>query len=66
MYSDKEIWKINEKFLDIQIGSGRDIYFSHNPLDYIDDGSFYSQEIAYLQNHGFGFEKIGDLWHVIR
>jgi len=25
MYSDKEIWKINEKFLDIQIGSGREI-----------------------------------------
>ncbi|MGX7243925.1 T7SS effector LXG polymorphic toxin [Enterococcus quebecensis] len=66
MYSDKEIWKINEKFLDIQIASGRDIYFSHNPLDFIGDGSFYSQEIAYLQSHGFGFEKIGDLWHVIR
>jgi len=66
LYNDKEIWKINEKFLDIQIGSGRDIYFSHNPLDFIGDGSFYSQEIAYLQSHGFGFEKIGDLWHVIR
>ena len=66
MYSDKEIWKINEKFLDIQIASGRDIYFSHNPLDFIGDGSFYSKEIAYLQNHGFRFEKIGDLWHVIR
>ena len=66
MYSDKEIWKINEKFLDIQIASGRDIYFSHNTLDFIGDGSFYSKEIAYLQNHGFRFEKIGDLWHVIR
>lgn len=66
LYNDKEIWKINEKFLDIQIGSGRDIYFSHNPLNFIRDGSFYSQEIAYLQSHGFGFEKIGDLWHVIR
>ncbi|SEO96831.1 hypothetical protein SAMN04488134_1263, partial [Amphibacillus marinus] len=66
IYSDKEIWKINEKFLDIQIGAGRDIYLSHNPLDYIGDGSFYSQEIAYLQNHGFTFEKIGVLWRVVR
>lgn len=66
MYNNEEIWKINEKFLDIQIGSGRDIYLSHNPLDFIGDGSYYSKEIAYLQNHGFSFEKIGDLWHVIR
>lgn len=30
-YDDNEIWKINEKFLDIQIGSGREIYLSANP-----------------------------------
>ena len=66
VYDDEEIWKINEKFLDIQIGSGRDIYFSHNPFVAIGEDSFYAREIGYLQEHGFTFEKIGDIWHVVR
>ncbi|MGO2961379.1 MAG: hypothetical protein ACTIDE_02090 [Carnobacterium maltaromaticum] len=65
-YSDEEIWKVNEKFLDIQIGSGREILFSHNPVEYIGDGSFYSKEIQYLIDHGFSFEKLGDVWSVVR
>ena len=34
-YSDDEIWKINEKFLDIQTSSRREIYLSHNPEEYL-------------------------------
>ena len=43
-YSDDEIWKINEKFLDIQTSSGREIYLSHNPEEYLGKEQFYSRE----------------------
>lgn len=44
IYLNDEIWKINEKFLDIQMSSGRTIYLSHNPAEYIDKTSeFYSR-----------------------
>ncbi len=65
-YSDDEIWKINEKFLDIQTSSGREIYLSHNPADYIGDGTFYAREIQYLTDNGYRFVKEGDIWHAIR
>ena len=44
-YSDDEIWKINEKFLDIQTSSGREIYLSHNPEEYLGKEQFYSREL---------------------
>lgn len=65
-YDDSEIWKINEKFLDIQTSSGREIYLSHNPDVYRGDGSFYSLEIEYLEKNGYRFVKEGDVWHAIR
>ena len=65
-YSDDEIWKINEKFLDIQTSSGREIYLSHNPVDYIGDGSFYSKEIQYLLDNGYAFIEEGGIWHAVR
>lgn len=34
------MWKVNEKFLDIEIASGRDIYLSHDPAKFSGDGSF--------------------------
>jgi hypothetical protein len=65
-YSDDEIWKINQKFLDIQTSSGREIYLSHNPADYIGDGSFYSREIEYLLDNGYELVDEGGVWHAIR
>lgn len=65
-YSDDEIWKINQKFLDIETSSGREIYLSHNPEDYIGDGTFYSKEIQYLIDNGYKFVNEGDIWHAIR
>lgn len=66
-YSDSEIWKINEKFLDIQVGSGRDILFSHNLKEFIiNNNSFYSKEVNYLLDHGFKIEKYGDVWRLVR
>ena len=56
-YDDNEIWKINEKFLDIQIASGREIYLSANPEEFIDGTSFYSKELQYLEKHGYHFVK---------
>ena len=66
MYSSDEIWKINEKFLDIQTSSGREIYLSHNPAEFLGDGSYYSKEIQYLIDNGYSFVKEGDIWHAIR
>lgn len=39
-HSRDEMWKVNEKFLDIEIASGRDIYLSHDPAKFSGDGSF--------------------------
>lgn len=64
MYSETEIWKINEKFLDIQISSGREIILSHNPLDFLGDTSFYGKEVRFLVENGF--KQIGELWYAIR
>lgn len=66
LYSKDEIWKINEKFLDIQMNFGREIYLSHNPYMYIGDGSYYSKEIQYLIDNGYEFVKEGDVWHAIK
>ncbi|SDO99306.1 LXG domain of WXG superfamily protein [Streptococcus equinus] len=64
-YSEDEIWKINEKFLDIQTSSGREIYLSHNPEG--DWGrSFYAKELKYLVDNGYHFVQEGNLWHAIR
>ena len=66
VYSDEEIWKINEKFLDIQTSSGRDIYLSHNPSDYMGGESFYSKEINYLMENGYDFVQEGSVWRAVR
>ena len=65
-YSDDEIWKINQKFLDIQTSSGREIYLSHDPKLYKGDGSFYSREIQYLIDNGYKFVDEGGIWHAVR
>ena len=65
-YSEDEIWKINEKFLDIQTSSGREIYLFHNPADYISENSFYSREIKYLLEAGYKFIDEGGIWRAIR
>lgn len=65
-YDDSELWKINEKFLDIETSSGRDILLSHNPFEYWGGSSFYSREINYLVENGYEFIKEGDVWRAIR
>ena len=65
-YSDDEIWKINEKFLDIETSSGREIYLSHNPDAFRNTTTFYAREIQYLEKNGYHFIKEGDIWHAIR
>ena len=65
-YSDDEIWKINEKFLDIQTSSGREIYLSHNPEEYLGKEQFYSRELHYLLDNGYKFVDEGGIWHAVR
>lgn len=42
------MWEINKNFLDVQIYKNKTFYFSHNPHDYLNDGSFFANEIDYL------------------
>ena len=65
-YPDSEMWKINERFLDIQTSSGREIYLSHDPKVYINKDSFYSNELKYLLDNGYRFVKKGDIWNAVR
>lgn len=65
-YIDDEIWKINRKFLDIQIGSGRKIYLSHIPNYYIKEDSFYARELKYLLEHGYRFIDEGGIWRAVQ
>ena len=65
-YSEDELWKINEKFLDIQTSSGREIYLSHNPEDYLGKEQFYSRELQYLLDNGYKFVDEGGIWHAVR
>lgn len=65
-YTNDEIWKINKKFLDIQMSSGREIYLSHNPFENMEKNTFYSRELKYLVKNGYSFRKEGALWHAIR
>ena len=68
LYSQEEIWKINQKFLDIEMSSGREIYFSHDPALFEGDGSFFSMEIEYLRKNGYMDNVVyeGGLWHAKR
>lgn len=65
-YSKEEMWKINERFLDIQTSSGREIYLSHAPKDFINGTSFYARELKYLVDNGYDFILEGDIWHAVR
>ncbi|MDF2891890.1 MAG: hypothetical protein K0R80_2257 [Clostridia bacterium] len=60
--SDDEIFKINERFLEIQISSSREILLSHNPVNYLGDGSFYAKELKFLIDNGYRFIKEGEIW----
>ena len=66
IYSSDDMWKINEKFLDIEISSGREIYLSHDPTIFAADGTFFSREIQYLKENGYKFIKDGELWRAVR
>lgn len=66
IYGEDQMWKINEKFLDIQTSSGREIYLSHDPNISTVKTTSFSIEIKYLKDNGYSFVKEGDLWHAIR
>lgn len=66
VYSDEEIWKINERFLDIQTSSGRDIYLANDPSKYLGENTYFAKELQYLQENGYTFVKEGEYWHAVR
>ena len=66
LYTRDEMWKINEKFLEIEISSGREILLAHDPYRFMGDGSFFSKEIQLLIDYGYSFVKEGEIWHAIQ
>ena len=65
-YSKEEIWKINEKYLNIQTSSGREIYLSHNPEDYLglreQEFSITPQDLSiYLENNDQVYAAVVDI-----
>jgi RHS repeat-associated protein len=54
--SNDEIWRINETFLDQQVMQGKQILFSHNPLE-ARPNSFFEREVNYLQDLGYRFKQ---------
>lgn len=54
--SNDEIWRINETFLDQQIMQGKQILFSHNPLE-ARPNSFFEREVNYLKDLGYKFNQ---------
>jgi len=66
IYGKEQLWRINEKFLDIQTSSGRDMYFSHDPLGNYAPDSFFARELQYMRDSKYDFKREGELWHGIR
>lgn len=64
-YGRNEMWRINEKFLDNQIASGRNIVFSNNP-NKATANSYFRREVDYLIDRGYSFEKKGRYWHAYK
>lgn len=44
----------------------REIYLSHNSVQYATGNSYYAREIQYLIKNGYKFIKEGDIWHAVR
>lgn len=61
----EEMWKLNQKFLDDQISSGKEFYFSHDPFSPV-NATGYAREINYLIDKGVkDFIKEGNIWKAI-
>ena len=70
-YNYDEIWKLNKKFIDKQISSGKNIVLTNNPNSkyYLENGSlrFYQREINYLKELGYVFKETSDgLWKAVK
>jgi hypothetical protein len=64
--SQDEIWRINETFLTQQIKQGKEILFSHNPLE-AKPGSFFEKEATFLKDLGYEFKPVAEgLWKAVR
>jgi hypothetical protein len=63
--SDDEIWKINEEFINRQLSSSKECWFSHDPFT-AKNYQFYAREVNYLINLGVkDFQKVGELWKAV-
>ena len=64
--SQDEIWRINESFLDQQVIQGKQILFSHDPLN-ARPASFFEREVNYLRELGYEFRQKNQwTWEAVR
>lgn len=63
--SRDEVWEINETFLKQQLGKGKQVLFSHDPLK-AKPGTFFEQERVYMEDLGYKFvQKNQWTWEAI-
>ncbi|MCR4839222.1 MAG: LXG domain-containing protein [Eubacterium sp.] len=56
-YSGTQMWRINQKYLEMQIKSGNTIYLAQDPFKHRGEWtSGFAREISYLEAKGFSFE----------
>jgi RHS repeat-associated protein len=61
-----EIFRINETFLIQQLRQGKNILFSHNPLE-ARSGSFFEREVNFLKELGYSFRQKNQwTWEVVK
>ena len=48
--TEKELWEINKKYLDIQIAQGKTFYFNIDPKD-AKEGTFFYREKKHLEKY---------------
>ena len=65
---NRNMWSINEKFLDQQWSAGKDFLLSHNPWEATTLGSYYEKEILHLIDLGAkDFIQVSQkLWEVVK
>lgn len=62
---DKNMWNINEQFLNQQWKAGKDFYFSHNPWEAT---GYFEKEVLHLMDLGVkDFVEVGGgLWKAVK
>lgn len=60
---EKNMWNINEQFLQQQMVQGKSFVLTHNPYQAT---SYFAQEVDFLTRNGYKFVQNGSMWNAIK